>query len=421
MRPLLEQTPILRGDIVMTAKLKQAILLLPMTNAELESYLLSQAAENPLLEIKTIPWEGRFWPRTSPSMAVDPRDELRTEIRLSDAPPPVKRAAIALVDSLDDRGLLPSIDENLARELGIARATLRLGKWLLQALGPPGFAAESWCESFLLQMANRDLLTEGREKIIRTYFAEAKPSADRVASLTGISRREVQAVLAELKTCDASPGGRYASWQYTGTGSVSPDVCFTKVADSFHAEVKQPLINERRMDSLYCKLLGEADRNTKKYLRQCYQQGRWLARAVVQRRDTLLRISDILAAWQSSFLEHGQAYLRPLTMAEVASEVGVHESTVSRAVSHKYALTPRGVLPLKDFFSAHVQALHGRVASRAVQEKINQVISQEDKSFPLSDEEVKKELAAEGINIARRTVAKYREVLSILPRGQRKT
>jgi len=423
-RPELQQAPHLRQQLVMTPELRQAIQLLPMTAAELEAYLMREAAENPLLEIERSPFElpsGLGFAATRELCAaqpLDPRADLRLEVMLCGASPSVMLAANLLLDSLDERGFLPSLDAVLAEELGVDLPLLRQGKLLLQSLGPAGFAAENIGESLLLQLARDSVVSADTVRIVEVYLSKGCPSADKVAALLGLPKPEVQKVLADLQRCSPSPGGAYTP-QHT-VGTVYPDICFVKTAGHYHAEVQQPAVNEAAMRRLFQELLAEADQGTKVYLRERYHQGMWLAKAIKQRRATLQRLALCLIKLQYAFLEQGKAYLRPLTMSTVASEVGVHESTVSRAVRHKFALTPQGIVPLKIFFSSHVHSLGGEVASLAVKERIYHLIATEDKKAPLSDSQVQGLLAAEGLSISRRTVAKYREALDILPSSHRK-
>ncbi|MBS3873837.1 MAG: RNA polymerase factor sigma-54 [Firmicutes bacterium] len=424
MRPELQQAPSLRQHLVMTPELRQAIQLLPMTAAELEAYLVREAAENPLLEVERsnfeLPSGLSFGVLRAPCVAepADPRADLRLEVNLCRAPYAVRQAASMLVDSLDERGYLPPLDAVLADELGVSLALLWQGKALLQSLGPAGFAAENLGESLLLQLAQANKVSADTERIVTMYLREGCPSADKVAAILDLPKPQVQKVLAELQNCSPSPGGAYAARHEVGT--VYPDICIVKTSGGYRAKVNQPGVNEINMKRVFHELFACADQGTKEYLRARYHEGLWLARAIKQRLATLERLAAALIKFQYAFLEHGKASLRPLTMSAVASEAGVHESTVSRAVSHKFALTPQGVVPLKSFFSSHVHSLGGEVASLAVKERISQLIAAENRKSPLTDSQVQDLLTAEGINISRRTVAKYREALSILPRSHRK-
>ncbi|KAF0195160.1 MAG: hypothetical protein FD169_1514 [Bacillota bacterium] len=427
------------GRLIMTPQLKQAIELLQMNTLELDSFLRVQISENPVFELASPPWEqpagfslervkntakwrnGDNEPNDlyDPPNTPDPRSELLLEINLSSVSPVVKRAAGVLVDSLDSRGYLPEFAPEFVKEVGFSRRVLVLAQRLLQSIGPPGFGTQNLADCLLLQLYQRGTLTPLAERVVRNYLPLLGVRLDRVAQQINISLAELYPILENIKACDPSPGSRYCL--PNPTTSVIPDVYILRSHDGFAAHVNQSLSSSIVVSDVYRRMAEQArDGEARSYIDDCMRSALWVMRAVEQRRETLLRVTQALIKLQYEFLEYGTAYLRPLTLAAVAAEVGVHESTVSRAVSHKQALTPRGLCSLKSFFNSGVKSSAGGIAAEAVKERIAKLVGLESKASPLSDEQIANMLKHEGIQISRRTVAKYRESLSILSSAGRR-
>ena len=427
------------GRLIMTPQLKQAIELLQMNTLELDSFLRTQIADNPVFELASPPWEqpagislervknvakwhnGDDEPNElyDPPSTPDPRSELLLDISLSSATPIVKRAAVVLVDSLDSRGYLPEFAPEFAKEVGFSRRVLVLAQKLLQSIGPPGFGTQTLAECLLLQLYQRGALTPLAERVVRECLPLLGARLDRVAMQINVSLAELCTILESIKSCNPSPGSRYCL--ANPATSVIPDVYILRSHDGFTAHVNQSLSSRIVISDVYRRMAEQVrDGETKSYIDDCMRSALWVMRAVEQRRETLLRITQALIKLQYGFLEYGTAYLRPLTMAVVAAEIGVHESTVSRAVSHKLAITPRGLCSLKSFFDSGVKSTAGGIAAEAVKERIAKLVGLEDKASPLSDEQIASRLKQDGIQISRRTVAKYRESLSILSSAGRR-
>jgi len=397
-----------------------------MNAAELDCFLRLQVAENPVLEMVSASWEhpvglglSRIKDRTHSLDVSDPRGELLLDISLSSCSVRVKKAATVLADSLDNRGFLPDFTPQFAKEVGFDLRTLTSAKELLQTLGVPGFGAHNLAESLLLQLRHKNQLTALAEKVVSDYLPLVGSRIDRLASTVGASLVELQQVLEHIRACNPCPGSRYCRTE--SVANVIPDVYIVKSHEGFEAYVNQSLASSIIINDSYRQMAEQArDGNTKSYIDDCMRNALWMFRAVEQRRETLQKIAQTLIIKQYAFLAYGTAYLRPLTLAAVAAEVGVHESTVSRAVAHKHALTTQGLVPLKAFFDSGVRSRGGEMAAEAVKERIVRLINQEDKSSPLSDEQIASLLKADGIHISRRTVAKYRESLDILSSAGRR-
>lgn len=427
------------GKLIMTPQLKQAIELLQMNTLELDSFLRLQIADNPVFELASPPWEqpagfslervktvskwnnGDDEPQYQfdPPVAPDPRSELLLEISASGASPVVKRAAVMLVDSLDSRGYLPEFGPEFIKEVGFSHRVLVLAQRLLQSIGPPGFGTQNLADCLLLQLHQRNALTPLAERVVSDYLPLLGARLDRVAQQINVSLAELYPILEHIRACDPSPGSRYCL--PNPTTSVIPDVYILRSHVGFEAHVNQSLSSRIVISDVYrCMAEQVRDGEAKSYIDDCMRSALWVMRAVEQRRETLLRITQALIKLQYGFLEYGTAYLRPLTLAVVATEIGVHESTVSRAVAHKQVLTPRGLCPMKAFFDSGVKSSAGGIAAEAVKERIAKIVRLEDKTSPLSDEQIAALLKHDGIQISRRTVAKYRESLSILSSAGRR-
>lgn len=437
MRPYMSLQVESSTRLVMTPQLKQAIELLQMSSVELDSFLQSQAADNPLLEISPPAWEQPVglslarargttqWNAHSQQIfdvpcPVDPRKELLTEIQLASSDSLLRRAAAVLVDSLDARGFLPEFTAQFVEQVGFSQRDLSNARELLMHVGPPGIGARSVAECIALQLKLRGCLTPLAESILAEYLPLLSGRLDRIAARLNVSLGDVVAVVDSIRACHPYPGACF-TLSNSGVHTVIPDVYITRRGQGFEAHVNQSrsasVANGYPEHSLREQA---ADSEVRVYLDECMRTALWLVRAVEHRRETLLRITRALIDFQFAYLQCGTAHLRPLTLAAVAAEIGVHESTVSRAIAQKFALTPRGLLPLKWFFDSGVKSSGGSIAAEAVKEKIALLIGLEDKSVPLSDEQIALLLKQQGIYISRRTVTKYRESISILPSAGRR-
>jgi RNA polymerase sigma-54 factor len=231
---------------------------------------------------------------------------------------------------------------------------------------------------------------------------------------------EIQAAIEEIGTLDPAPGRRFAD---DSNRVVVPDVTVEKDGDKWRIDLNSDYIPRLRISQTYRELIakGQLSKEERDYLRERMRSGRFLINSIEQRQQTIERITREILKVQGEFFEHGVSKLKPLTMTQVADVVGVHETTVSRAIANKYIKTPHGVFEFKYFFTPGYQAQSGdAVSNTSVKEMIGDLIAGEDRAHPLSDQEIVAKLLAKGINIARRTVAKYREELGLLPSNLRR-
>jgi RNA polymerase sigma-54 factor len=273
----------------------------------------------------------------------------------------------------------------------------------------------------MLQLARAGRQDTLEYRIIRDYMdALGKRRIPEIARGTNLSLDDVQEALARIGRLEPRPGRIFltAMDQY-----VAPEVFVTRVGDQFSVTTNDESIPHLRISNVYKDLMagGENNAEVKNYIREKIRAGKFLIKSLHQRQQTIGNIGREIVKRQQEFMEKGVAYLKPMTMAQVAEVVGVHETTVSRAVSGKYIETPQGVFEMKFFFTAGLQTVTGSdISNTSVKDMVAEIFKGENTTRPLSDQEVVKMLTAKGITIARRTVAKYRDELGILPSNLRK-
>jgi RNA polymerase sigma-54 factor len=314
-------------------------------------------------------------------------------------------------------GVLPEdadIDaEELLEELAIALRHL-------QNLDPPGIGARSPAECLELQLATvppaptvdlaRAIVHSHLEQLAARDFAKIK----KAFGCDDDALRDAQTL---IKSLNPRPGARYAP---VDTRYIIPDVMVKKVRGNWVASLNSDAMPRLRINRLYAGIL-QANRNGSKNLAGQLQEAKWLIKNVQQRFDTIGRVSQAIVDRQRAFFDHGEVAMRPLTLREIADTVGLHESTISRVTTQKYLASPRGVYELKYFFGSHVATdTGGAASSTAIRALIKQLVASEDGHKPLSDAKIAEILGEQGIVVARRTVAKYRESLNIPPVNLRK-
>jgi len=293
---------------------------------------------------------------------------------------------------------------------------------IIQDLDPPGVGARDLRECLLLQLraAGRGdglacrLVTEAFEELISHRWSE-------LAKRFGISPQDVQAAADEVAKLDPKPGLRYGSG---GDDYIIPDLVVDKVDGAYHVFLNDGNLPRLRLSRSYQELVRDKkrfDAESKEFIASKMNSANWMIQAIEQRRQTMLKVMHYIVERQREFLERGVQALRPLTLREVAEAVGMHESTVSRVTNEKYAQTPRGVLPLKFFFSSGLSTADGDdVSARGIKDQIEKLVGGEDPRNPLTDQAIVEILQQSGVQIARRTVAKYRDQLGVLPARMRK-
>ena len=352
------------------------------------------------------------------------QEHLDEQILLSDASPRVKELAGFLVQNLDRNGWLKEplgelvVPFHERFSLEDAEAALKL----VQSLDPPGIGARTAQECLLLQVRDdHPLAPHLRQLIERSLEDLARNRLPKVARDLGITVDEVKDLVVAMRhSFDPFPGRRFS---HEPLWRVRPDVVVQKQDGRFEIQLADDWMPRLSLNPERLRLLRDKSvtADLRKHLRRDVESARFLIESIEQRRRTLERVAHEIIKRQGDFLEHGVDHLKPLKMQEIADELGIHVSTVSRALKGKYVQTPQGVHELKFFFTGASQGTDGVVESRTgVRERVRELVEKEDKQNPLSDEEIVERLKSMGLNVARRTVTKYRKALHIPSSRQRR-
>src|SRR5213595_502501 len=333
-----------------------------------------------------------------------------------------RKAAELIVGNIDDNGFLQSTPEEMALNSGIPKEDFERMLALIQGFYPPGVGARDLRECLLIQLKREEKEGSLEYKIVSEYMEDlGRRRFPEIARRIGISVEEVQKAADNISRLNPRPGQVFAA---APQNYVLPDVMVEKVDGEYQISSNNDQIPHLRISNLYKDIIASGNTQSgevKDYIRDKIRSGKFLIRSIHQRQQTILNIARQIVTRQREFLEHGSSHLKPMTMAEVADAVGVHETTVSRAVSGKYMATPQGVFEMKYFFTSGYQTATGEsLSNTSVKEAILDLVKHENGSAPLSDHEMVEILGERGIPIARRTVAKYRTELNILPSHMRR-
>jgi RNA polymerase sigma-54 factor len=343
------------------------------------------------------------------------------QVRDTDLSAEEQGVAELIIGNIDDYGYLTVTPEEIASSANLSGEKILSVLKTIQGFEPAGVGARDLRECLMLQLERAGKDDSLDYRIIRDHMeALGKRKIPEIARGTGQPVEEVQAALARIARLEPRPGRAFlpAVEQY-----VAPEVFVQKNGDDYAVTTNDEQIPHLRISNVYKDLMaaGGNDAEVKNYIREKIRAGKFLIKSLHQRQNTIANIGREIVKRQREFMDKGVAHLKPMTMAQVAGVVGVHETTVSRAVSGKYIETPQGVFEMKFFFTAGLQTAGGAdVSNTSVKDMIAEIFKNENPSKPLSDQEVVKMLTDKGINIARRTVAKYRDELSILPSNLRR-
>jgi RNA polymerase sigma-54 factor len=349
------------------------------------------------------------------------QEHLMQQVALNELAPPVLEALRQLVGNLDDRGFLAQPPADIALQTGLPYDTVLQALKLLQTFDPPGIGSQTLAECLLAQLAARNRAESLAARMLRDHFdLLSRRRIPELARKLGAPADDVQAAIEEISKLDPAPGRRFAE---DNNRVVVPDVTVEKDGDEWKIHLNSDYIPRLRISSTYRELIakGTLSKDERDYLRERKRSGKFLIDSIEQRQRTIERITREIIKAQTPFFERGVAHLQPLTMTQIADIVGVHETTVSRAIANKYMKTPHGIFDFKFFFTTGYQADSGAaVSNTSVKEMLADLVAVEDKSAPLSDQELVVRLQEKGLSLARRTVAKYREELGILPSNLRR-
>ena len=349
------------------------------------------------------------------------QEHLLRQAEMTDLSPQGMEAMGQLVSSLDDRGFLTQTPSDIALQTGLPLAAVQEAVASLKTFDPPGIGAPSLAECLLVQIAAKGRGGSLPARIVRDHFELlTRRRIPELARKLGVANDDIQAAIEEIGRLDPAPGRRFAD---DNNRVVVPDVTVEKDGGEWKILLNNDYIPRLRISNTYREMIakGSLSKSEREYLRERIRSGKFLIDSIEQRQRTIERITREIIKAQGEFFDQGVAHLKPLTMTRIADIVKVHETTVSRAIANKYIKTPHGVFEFKYFFTPGYQADTGaEVSNTSVKEMIADLVAAEDKSGPLSDQELVGQLQAKGITIARRTVAKYREELGILPSNLRR-
>ncbi len=342
-------------------------------------------------------------------------DHLRSQLSVLVIPDAVREAAELIIGNLEDNGYLTASLEELAADGSVRVADLEEGLKVVQSLDPAGVGARDLRECLLLQLASRNGQGGVAWRIVEQHLKLLeRRQYQELAKVLGRPLDHIRIACDVIRHLDPCPGLRYSG---PGARQVEPDVYIFKEGDDYVIQLNDDDLPQLRLNRQYRRMLDrsqEPNKDVRNYVRERYASAIQLMKNIEQRRQTILKVCEAIVRRQRGFLDHGLDYLKPMMIKEIAEEIGVHPSTVSRAVANKYAHTPQGVFELRYFFSEAVQGPSGaETPLLLLKRKVKRMIEEEDPAHPLTDEQITARLQAEGIHVTRRTVAKYREDMKI--------
>jgi RNA polymerase sigma-54 factor len=467
--------------VVMTPLLQQAIQLLQLSTLELQEVVQKELLENPLLEelpetpetpegqdgqpaaeANTVPTTDPITPEVPPRetsergtddlpfdltavmfddheerslVAQEDRDDLPFEnmvrsvssltdhldeqLRFATEDPVVRQIGEEIIGNLDEDGYLRAELSEIAARCNVDVAAVEPVLAMVQAFDPPGVAARSIQECLLIQLKSDPNPDPVSVEIVEQHFDDlTRRRYPDIARALKLSLDRVMESVEEIMGLEPKPGRRFGG---NDSRYIVPDVVVHKMGNEYVVVLNEDGIPRLRVNSLYRSLLRNSGDEAKQYVEQKLRSAVWLIKSVDQRQRTLRKVTQSIVKFQRDFLDKGIACLKPLSLRDVGEDIGMHESTISRVTTNKYVETPQGLFELKYFFHSGIASGDGEmVSSVSVKKMIQDLLANEDPAKPLSDQEVAQVLKGRGLVIARRTVAKYREELGILPSHQRR-
>ncbi|MBA4349325.1 MAG: RNA polymerase sigma-54 factor [Thermodesulfovibrio sp.] len=464
----------LTQKLILTPQLQQAIKLLQMPQLELAQVINQELTENPFLEeiseeaeIEVYPKEeetvtpdynenaelsaedfvkfsvdeyfeerssdgrdlGYFTPGTEEKPSYDIfyskkpglSDHLLWQLRLSNSADDVRKVAETVIGNIDEHGYLRATDEELAAASEVSIETVKAAIELVQSFDPPGVGARNLQECLLLQLSSLNLGGTLVEKIVINNMEDLqKKRYSNIAKQHNVSQEDVITAVRIIEGLEPRPAISISGEE---VNYIAPDVYINKIDGGYQIILNDEGMPRLGLNSNYRKLLFKKEMLTKEergFLKEKLRQATELIKSLDQRNRTIYKVSDSILKFQIEFFEKGMQYLKPLNLKDIASDILMHESTISRVTSNKFLACSHGVFSFRFFFSSALQSEGGEVSSTIVKDSIRKIISEEDHKKPLSDNTIADKLREQNVNIARRTVAKYREELKIPPQNMRK-
>ncbi len=473
----LKQSLTLSQQLIMTPQLQQAIKLLQLSRMELLDAIYDEMQENPVLEEQidadsddegnfevekeepahsvesTLPdvtaedhaWKDVDWDNylseyntgwadasyedkegpsfeTMTSEEATLADHLMWQLSMNHLDADQREIGANIIGNLNDEGYLETTPQEISQITGYPLERVLETLDIIRNFDPVGVAAQNMRECLLIQTRFQGLGGTLVEKMIMDYMAELEGRKfDRIAKALCVTVKEVLAAVSIIQGFEPKPGRCYSGER---TIYITPDIYVFKVGDDYQILLNEDGLPKLRISSYYKDVISSKDsmsENARTYVQEKLKSASWLIKSIHQRQRTIYRVTESIVRFQRNFLDNGITHLKPLVLRDVAEDIDMHESTVSRVTTNKYVHTPQGVLELKFFFNSSIGGVNGDcIASESVREHIRNVIKTEDKKKPCSDQEIADTLEKFNIKVARRTVAKYRESMGILPSRKRR-
>lgn len=438
--------------LTMTPQLRQAISLLQMSNVELADHILTEAEKNPLLDLvepnlpeieldeapeavnlpvnreplQQIPYsmhlvnDESFDPFENIKYEETLRDTLREQILISERDPLRAKIALALIDELNEHGWLTSPFFEIADRLGVPQELIEKALITLQACEPVGIGARNLKECLEIQLSETGSLSPLMKMLTANLDMIAGGDMRKLEDLADVTRGELEQAISTLRQLNPRPAANF------GKGIVQIAIADVNVnpapSGGWLVELNTDALPKALVNEKYFSEVTKGGAIVSEFITDCHANARFLVKAMDQRAKTILRVATVIVRHQSRFFDEGINGLRPLTLADVAKELGIHESTVSRVTNGKYLYCQRGTFELRFFFVQGINRNDGGsdVAAPVVRERIRVLVAEEEPNNILSDEKIAKILQEEGVDVARRTVAKYREAMGIPSSSRRR-
>jgi RNA polymerase sigma-54 factor len=474
----LQQNLILTQQLVMTPQLQQAIKLLQLSRIELAEMIQEEMEQNPALEEANIQessknkitakekestdkqketpekevtieekvrtdtdWEnyineynstGRIYTESESSEAPNYeaftsdkktlKDHLHWQLMLSGLDKDEEKIGHVIIGNLNKDGYLCSKLEEIAQNCNCDIEQTERVLSMLQTFDPPGVCARDICETLLIQVNQLGIDSDIIIEIIKHHLKNLENrNSKKIAKALKISTDDVRAAVKIIQYLEPKPGRKFSTEE---PAYITPDIYVYKHGDDFKIVMNDDGLPKLKINRFYRDAISNGrkiSKDTKNYLNEKMQSASWLIKSIHQRQKTIYLVMESLLKFQREFFEKGIAYLKPLILKDIAEDIEMHESTISRVTTNKYAYTPQGLFELKFFFNSSIGRIGGEsMASASVKDRIRLLIENEDPIKPLSDDKLATILQNSNISIARRTVAKYRKVLNILPSNKRK-
>ncbi len=369
-------------------------------------------------------WDGddEYRIENNPSQGKTLREHLLEQLHMDVGDAVERLIGAHLIDIIDEAGYIKEDLTPLAEKLGVEVAEVETVLKLLQRFDPPGIGARTLAECLGLQLKDKNRLDPAMQLLLDHLHLLGDGRFDELRKKCGVDAEDLKQMVAEVRELNPKPGARF---QHDVVQAVEPDIFVRRQLDgNWHVELNMNNFPKIMVNLRYYKKVTADSRNRKDkpYLSEQFNSANWLVRALKQRADTLLKVGSELVKQQDAFFRLGVRYMKPMTLKDIAVETGYHESTISRVTNGKFLVCPRGTFELKYFFTSALSRAGGGddVSSQAVKHHISELIGKESPEKPLSDDELVALLAERNITVARRTVAKYREALSIPSSPKRK-